>query len=57
MCTKDNLIIQNKAFNSRLILGTGKYKNIHQMSECLKQSKSEIITVAIRRLNLLNIKV
>lgn len=56
MCTKDNLIIQNKSFNSRLILGTGKYKNTQQMAECLRQSESEIITVAIRRLNLLNLK-
>lgn len=55
MCIKDNLIIHNKSFNSRLILGTGKYKNIQQMSDCLRQSESEIITVAIRRLNLLNL--
>ena len=33
---KDNFIIANRKFNSRLIVGTGKYKN---MSECSKAIK------------------
>lgn len=52
---KDSLIIGGKTFTSRLILGTGKYKNFNQMVNCITNSKSEIVTVAIRRLNLLNI--
>lgn len=55
MKTNDRLIINNKAFNSRLILGTGKYKSLKETTECLNESESEIVTVAIRRLNLLNL--
>ena len=49
--TTDKLIIAEKKFNSRLLLGTGKYRNIAVMKESLTASESEIITVAIRRLN------
>lgn len=45
------LKIQNKEFNSRLLLGTGKYKTLFDMQESIKCSKTEIVTVAIRRLN------
>lgn len=55
MQTNDKLIINDKVFNSRLILGTGKYNNLKETIDCLTESKSEIITVAIRRLNLLNL--
>ena len=41
--------IGNKCFQSRLLVGTGKYKNKSEMNECLSQSKCEIVTVAIRR--------
>jgi len=51
----DQLKIGNKIFNSRLLLGTGKYKTIDQTINSLKQSECEIVTVAIRRLPL-NIK-
>nr|QWK41804.1 thiamine biosynthesis protein G [Protohalopteris sp.] len=56
MKTDDTLIINDKVFNSRLILGTGKYRNLKETIECLTESESEIITVAIRRLNLLNLR-
>lgn len=46
----DKLIIGSKSFNSRLMLGTGKYKNIHDTINSIKKSECEIITVAIRRL-------
>ena len=46
----DKLIIAGKKFNSRLLLGTGKYSNVAVMNESLLVSESEIITVAIRRL-------
>jgi thiazole synthase len=46
----DKLRIGNKFFNSRLMLGTGKYKTAHDALESIKTSECEIITVAIRRL-------
>lgn len=48
----DNLIIDGKNFNSRLLLGTGKYPNVVQMQSALLESECEIVTVAIRRLSL-----
>ena len=47
----DKLKIQNKEFNSRLLLGTGKYKTLFETQESIETSKTEIVTVAIRRLN------
>ena len=52
MKKKDDYQIANKSFTSRLIIGTGKYTNLKEMIECIMKSESEIITVAIRRLNL-----
>ena len=46
----DKLKIGNKLFNSRLMLGTGKYKTILDAVESIKASECEIVTVAIRRL-------
>ncbi len=46
----DKLKIGNKFFNSRLMLGTGKYKITIDAIDSIKKSKCEIITVAIRRL-------
>lgn len=46
----DNLKIGNKIFNSRLMLGTGKYRTITDALNSIKESECEIITVAIRRL-------
>jgi thiazole synthase len=47
----DKLKIHNKEFNSRLILGTGKYKTLFDTHQSIEASKTEIVTVAIRRLN------
>nr|YP_011005647.1 Thiazole biosynthesis protein ThiG [Cutleria multifida]WAM62651.1 Thiazole biosynthesis protein ThiG [Cutleria multifida] len=55
MLKQDPLIIGKKVFNSRLIVGTGKYKSLKEMITCLNKSETEMVTVAIRRLNLLNI--
>ena len=49
---KDYLIIDNKKFNSRLIVGTGKYSNMAQCAKAIKFSGAEIVTVAIRRVNI-----
>ncbi len=46
----DRLKIGDKFFNSRLMLGTGKYKTIIDTVDSIANSKCEIITVAIRRL-------
>jgi thiazole synthase len=46
----DKLKIGNKSFNSRLMLGTGKYKTTDDAINSIESSECEIITVAIRRL-------
>lgn len=46
----DKLIIGNKTFNSRLMLGTGKYRTVQDGIDSIKSSQCEILTVAIRRL-------
>nr|QVY58135.1 thiamin biosynthesis protein G [Eucheuma denticulatum] len=43
------LIIGQKTFSSRLMLGTGKYKNLQQVQESIRVSGASIVTVAIRR--------
>jgi len=50
MNQKDTLKIGEKIFNSRLMIGTGKYQTPNIMIDSLESSKSEIITVAIRRI-------
>ena len=46
----DKLKIADKSFNSRLLLGTGKYKNINDTINSVIKSECEIVTVAVRRL-------
>jgi thiazole synthase len=46
------LVIAGRAFQSRLIIGTGKYKNYAQNAAALAASGADIVTVAIRRVNL-----
>jgi thiazole synthase len=46
----DKLKIGNKFFNSRLMLGTGKYKTTNDAIQSIESSECEIVTVAIRRL-------
>jgi thiazole synthase len=47
-----NLIIAGKEFQSRLILGTGKFGSLLQMEETILASESEMITVALKRVDL-----
>jgi thiazole synthase len=49
---KDQLIIANKKFSSRLIVGTGKYKTMSECAKAIKYSGAEIVTVAVRRVNI-----
>ena len=44
------LEIGNKQFNSRLILGTGKYPSLDIALDSIEASQTEMVTVAIRRL-------
>lgn len=48
----DNLIIAGKTYSSRLLVGTGKYKDFTETQEAIETSGAEIITVAIRRTNI-----
>jgi len=53
---KDNFIISKKKFNSRLIVGTGKYKSMTECAKAIKISGADIVTVAVRRVNIINKK-
>lgn len=46
------LVVAGRSFRSRLILGTGKYKDAGTMTAALEASGTEIVTVALRRVNL-----
>jgi len=47
----DVLTLGNRTFNSRLIIGTGKYDSFDIMQKCHEASGAEIVTVALRRIN------
>lgn len=49
---KDKLIIDGKEYNSRLLIGTGKYQSYQENAQALEASGAEIITVAVRRVNI-----
>ena len=49
---KDKLIVAKKKFGSRLIVGTGKYKSMLECAKAIKLSGAEIVTVAVRRVNI-----
>ena len=53
---KDYLKIDNQILKSRLIVGTGKYKNMSQCAKAIKLSGSEMVTVAVRRVNIIDKK-
>ncbi len=48
----DKLIIAGKAYSSRLLVGTGKYKDFAETRKAVDASGAEIVTVAIRRTNI-----
>ena len=52
MKKKDQLLIAKKKFSSRLIVGTGKYKNMLECANAIKFSGAEMVTVAVRRVNI-----
>ena len=53
---KDIFKIANKALKSRLIVGTGKYKDFKQTADAVKASGADMVTVAVRRVNILDKK-
>jgi thiazole synthase len=52
----EDLIISGKKYKSRLILGTGKYKNFEETAKAIEAAEVEIVTVAVRRVNVTNPK-
>ena len=51
---EDKFIIANKNFTSRLIVGTGKYKDFSETASAVKKSGADLVTVAVRRVNILD---
>jgi len=49
---QDVFTIANKNYKSRLIVGTGKYKDFKQTADAVKASGADIVTVAVRRVNI-----
>ena len=52
MAKSDKLKIADREFASRLIIGTGKYRSFPEMARCLELSGADMVTVAVRRVNL-----
>jgi thiazole synthase len=48
----DSLVIAGRAYSSRLLVGTGKYKDFEQTRAAVEASGANIVTVAIRRTNI-----
>src|ERR1700760_2589255 len=48
----DQLVIAGRAFTSRLIVGTGKYRSFQEMARAHAASGADMVTVAVRRVNL-----
>ncbi len=53
---RDIFKIDKKILRSRLIVGTGKYKNLKETAEAIKASGADMVTVAVRRVNISNKK-
>ena len=51
---EDKFSVAKKKFNSRLIVGTGKYKSMKECAKAVKLSGADIVTVAVRRVNILD---
>ena len=49
---KDLFKIGKKIFKSRLIVGTGKYKNLSETAKAINASGADMVTVAVRRVNI-----
>ena len=49
---KDSFKIAGKEIKSRLIVGTGKYKSFSETAKAVKASGADMVTVAVRRVNI-----
>jgi thiazole synthase len=49
---EDGWQVAGRSFTSRLLVGTGKYKDFEETAKAIKASGAEIVTVAVRRVNL-----
>ena len=52
----DAFRVGNKILKSRLIVGTGKYKSFKETAKAIKASGADMVTVAVRRVNILDKK-
>jgi len=52
MMQDDGWVVAGRRFRSRLIVGTGKYKSLEETAAAIEASGAEIVTVALRRVNL-----
>jgi thiazole synthase len=52
MSEQDPLIIAGKSYSSRLLVGTGKYRDMQETKDAVETSGAEIITIAVRRSNI-----
>jgi len=50
--TSDSLLIAGKEYRSRLLVGTGKYKDLDETARAIEASGAEIVTIAVRRTNI-----
>lgn len=50
--TDDNIIIDGKTYTSRLLVGTGKYKDFDETKLAIEASGAQIVTMAVRRTNI-----
>jgi thiazole synthase len=50
--SSDPLVVGNARFRSRLFVGTGKYESVEQTRDAIEASGAEVVTVALRRVNL-----
>ncbi len=52
MSNQDLFTIGSRTFSSRLLVGTGKYKDLTETAQAIENSGAQIVTVAIRRVNI-----
>src|SRR6188768_1178192 len=52
MAATERLVIAGKAYDSRLLVGTGKYKDFDETKRAIEASGANVVTVAIRRTNI-----
>ena len=52
--TEDKLVIAGFEFNSRLWVGTGKYKDFDETLRAIEASGTDVVTVSVRRVNIID---